>query len=143
MSEVFGSRRFWRRAGERVAEHTARIDEGMKQLHDDGIAAEAIKPILGWCYLQMLVLTPERAIAALTQDKFVLAEEGPHQPLRGPTPERCDGEERRHRHRARRQGRARRPGSWASSPRARARLARPTSRSRPKGRRAADSETSP
>ena len=75
MSDFFGSRKYYRRAGERVAEYTTRFDEGVSQMRDDGINVDALEPILGWFYLQMVGLTSERrerAIAALTEDGFVL-----------------------------------------------------------------------
>lgn len=67
MSASFGSKRFWRRAGERIAEYCTKFDESVNQLRDDGIAFEALEPILGWFHLQMMALIAEqreRAVAA-------------------------------------------------------------------------------
>lgn len=53
-----------------------RFDEAVNQLRDGGIAVEALEPIPGWFYLQIL-LTPEgreRAVAAMTQGVFVIAD---------------------------------------------------------------------
>ena len=77
MMDFFGTRKFYRRHGERINEFGTRFDEGLNTLKDDGVDVKSLDPILGWFFLYMARLTPERrerAIAALVQDGFVLAE---------------------------------------------------------------------
>ena len=60
MQEFFSTRKFYRIFGERVTEFSVRFDEGINALKDDGIDTSALEPVLGWFFLNMVRLTPER-----------------------------------------------------------------------------------
>jgi hypothetical protein len=60
MMDFFGTRKFYRRHGERINEFGTRFDEGLNTLKDDGVDIRGLEPILGWFFLYMARLTPER-----------------------------------------------------------------------------------
>lgn len=69
MSEVFTSRRCWRK-GERMTENSVRFGEGLQKLSDD-VLVTAVNPVLGWWFLHMAGPNgdrKERVLAALAND---------------------------------------------------------------------------
>ena len=60
LSEFFGSRRYYRRQGQRMTDYVTTFDEGVTQMASDGINVEALKDVLGWFFLQYSGLSAER-----------------------------------------------------------------------------------